>query len=107
MQLEGYRRAAISYKKIQPLPLIAQARQIAIAFTETNEMISAQDVAAQLPSIRRTEIVKALGQLAKENKLIRVGHGIYSHPDRPKPHPDDIEQKRGKKGVPLGKRKKA
>lgn len=103
IQFEGYPRDPVVERKSSSLSQNGQAKQLAVSLIVTQEMVSAQDIVEGVPGIQRAEAVKALTQLAKEGKLVRVAHGVYGHPDRAKPDPVDIEKKRGRKGRALKK----
>lgn len=98
IQFEGYPRDPVVERKSSSLSQNAQAKQLALLLVVKQELISAQDIVEGVPGVQRAEAVKALTQLAKEGKLVRVAHGVYGHPDRAKPDPADIEKKRGRKG---------
>lgn len=98
IQFEGYPRDPAVEKQSPSLSQNAQAKQLAVSLVLTQEMVCAQDIVEGVPGIQRAEAVKALTQLAKEGKLVRVAHGVYGHPDRAKPDPADIEKKRCRKG---------
>lgn len=98
IQLEGYPTFPRTKKSINQLSKVERARQFAIAYIETSLLISARTLLDNVHELSRTDAAKALAQLAKEGRLVRVGLGVYAHPERANVANADIEIQRGKKG---------
>ena len=104
MQLEGYPREKYDQPIRSEVSKIEKARQYALGLINTEVLITADSVLKAVKGIERSDAVKALVQLARDGKLARVGHGVYGHPDRPKPSKEEIERHRGRKGRPINRK---
>lgn len=104
--LEGAPVEAFSRPTSFSTSKIEMARQFALAAIQTEQLITPEIVIRGVNGLARTEACKALVQLTKVGKLVRVGHGVYGHPERPAPTLEDVERLRGRKGRPITKRKK-
>lgn len=86
---------------------IEMARQFALAAIQNDPLITPEMIISGVNGLARTEACKALAQLTKAGNLVRVGHGVYGHPERPTPSLEEVERLRGRKGRSITKRKKS